>query len=558
MWPFRSGKKSGKKRGLLQTWLGPSWSKAMYGAGGGPGLSGYYSTDPLRKVADKIQDVGGSANSLLGQDVYTLTRQLRQLERNNATVRAIVEGHLADNVGTGIGVVPDTGDEKLNARIREEWQLESESIGVCGESDTDLQRLWCREIDLSGNMISRIVPDESKTRRGLAPIAILPLELEWLSQQPGMLSQGNSFCAGIEYDSYGRPVAYHISDPNGNGDIERVSSDYIIHGFEKKRAQQSIGEPRLAAVIERSLQRARLIDSELRSAINASTYSTYLKSQYHEDPADEGDTDENGNPVYLTEFPIGCHANLAPGDEIGVVKTDRPNMEIQEFAKAMDGDLAGAAQVSRIWLTRDGSAYNFANSRFDQIRTNMVVKPWQTWFAKVAAGRVYEAFIPFILARLGVKANARAMRYTLQPDVPPETDEKSSAEALEMMLAAGVTTREEWCSQRGKDWRKVADQLAAEKKYYADIGIVSSSEIALESPATSAETESEDESENEPEDDLEEEDDTEEEDESDQQEQAAARALEVAAIVGRTIAESRKPIRIARDEKTGRIIGIDP
>jgi lambda family phage portal protein len=446
---------------VIQSWLGPSWSQSMLGVGGSLGLSGYYSTDPRRKVGDPIQEVGGTLNQLLGGDLYRLARQLRQLDRNNASIRAIIEGHLADLIGTGIGVAPDTGDEDLNQRIKAEWDLESDRLGVCGESDTELQRLWCREIDVAGNALGRVVPDAQRPP-GYAPISILPLEVEWLSPV-GEIKPGNSFCAGVEFDGYGRPVAYHLCDPNGNGTVERVDASLIIHGFERKRAQQAVGEPRLCAVIERALQRARLIDSELRSAVNASTLSTFLKSPYHHDVTDEGDTDSAGESVYLTEFPLGTHANLAPGDEIGVVKSDRPNMEVQDFARALDGDIAAAASSSRVWLDRDGSQYNFANSRFDQIRTNMLVRPYQMWFGKACAGRVYEIYLPFILARLGISPRPGISRYRLQPDIPQETDEKASADALARMQASGVTTRDDWLSQRGKDWRKIAEQAHIEQ-----------------------------------------------------------------------------------------------
>ena len=485
-------KKSKGRASLKQAWAGNSWVKAMFGSGSSLGLSGYFSTDSNRKVGDPIPEVNGTANDLLRADVYTLTRQLRHLERNNATIRSIVEGHLADNVGTGIGVVPDTGDESVNERIRQEWERESDILGICGESDTELQRLWCREIDISGNLLARIIQDDSRTPLGLSPIAILPLELEWLSREPVGVEAGNSFCAGIEFDRYGRPVAYHLCDPNGDGVVERVPAKWILHGFERKRAQMAIGEPRLCSVIERSLQRGRLIDTELKSAINASALSTFLKSGAHEEPSDDGDTDSQGNPIYMTEFPVGAHANLAPGDDIGVIQTTRPNMEVQEFAKAMDGDLAGAAQVSRIWLTRDGSAYNFANSKFDQIRTNMVVRPWQLWFGRIAAGRVYEYFLPYILNRLGLALKPEYRRYKLQPDVPQETDEKASAQALETSLKLGVTTRETYCSQRGQDWRKIAEQLALEQQTMEALGVKLGDPAPAPAPPVEVEDDEED------------------------------------------------------------------
>jgi len=450
-----------------------SWGMSQFT--GGKAYGAYYSTDPRRKATD-IRGTGGTANDTIGCDVHLLARQLRYLERNNSTVRALVEGHKADIVGTGISIIPDTGDDRLNQELQAAWGEQRETIGVNGESDVQISRMWVGEVDLTGNILCRYITVADRLDRGLIPIAAMPIPLEWLSKEPvGDVADSNSFVAGIEYDRIARPVAYHIANPHG-GDGERVPADQIQHAYEIRQPMQSLGEPRLAPVIERAHQRGELIDVELTAASRANTWSSYLKSDAPIEALDDDkDVDGDGDDAYITEFPLGAHANLAPGDDLAIVKSELPNLDVAEFAAAINGDLAAAGQSARVWLDRDGSQYNFANSRFDQIRSNMVTKPFQKWFGREAVGRLYVEAAPYLMAMIGrpwprdPEAQRRLSRFRVQPDVPPETDERAAAETLATLLENDGITLEEWHGSRGRDWRQVIDQRAAERAYVQQV-----------------------------------------------------------------------------------------
>ena len=435
------------------------------------GIGGYDSTNRRRKMVDQLPEPDGDGNAFLISDLKRLTRQLRHLERNNASVRAATNGLRADIVGTGADIIPDTGDEMINSLLRHEWSRESQRLGVNGEGLQALQNIWCNEFALSGNCIGRIVEDAAKAADGYIPLSVLPLEVDWLSESSAPLPAGHSFLLGVELDPLCRIVALHLKNPDAsiNGPVERVPIDRLVYCFHKKRPTQAIGEPHFAAIIERATQRSRLISAELKSAINASNYSTYLKSQFHEEPTSDGDEDPAGNHQYLTDVPLGIHANLAPGDDLGVIQTSRPNTDIAVFAADMNKDLAAAAGISKVWLDRDGSAYNFANSRFDQIRSIQLIKPIQEWFFTGTIGKIYQIWVPLMLARAGIRMPAdaatrlRLLSYRVNPDIPTELDEKASAQAFALAWEKGIITHEEYLGQRGKDWRVVQAQQFAEK-----------------------------------------------------------------------------------------------
>lgn len=456
-----------------------SWSASAISA-----FKAYYATDRSRVTAESLLAPGGMPGSLIAAGHRDLARLLRQLERNNDSIRAIVAGHRADIIGTGISVIPDTGDARTDSTIKRAWQDYEAAAGAAGESMMELQRMAIGEWDCSGNPFARLVYDASRASDGRIPLAVIPLEIEWLATQPVEdVPAGLTFAYGIIIDDIGRPVYYDIVNPD-TGASERVPASSIVHAFERKVPRQVIGEPNLCAVIERSAQRGRLIDTEIHSAINASAWTTWIEQQAGAGndgfPANSEDYDENsdGGTDPISDVRPGAHYNAAEGEKLHLIQATRPNTDVTLFASALNGGLAAAAGVSKVWLDRDGSQYNFANARFDQIRSKMLIRPVQEWFGPQYVSRIYRAVLPLIAAAEGIAwptdsaARMRLMRHRLQPDVPPELDEKGAAEALATMLENNGTTLEQWHGERGRDWEQVIEQRAREVERMRALGLI--------------------------------------------------------------------------------------
>jgi lambda family phage portal protein len=464
-------KSSPRKRSKIVS--NASWSKAQFLSAMHQG-GAYHPLDKGRLVADPIRYASGTMNALLSMSVQELSDILRQLERNNATVRAAVEAYKARVVGTGITVRPDTGNDDWDKRISDRWNEIRSHLGADGESDMELQRIWCGDCVVSGACFGRFVAIEDRIDQGLPPLAVIPMELEWLCESTDRdIPAGHTFAHGIEYDRYGRRKYYHIKNPErSDARIERVPASQIIHGFERRRARQVIGEPVIVAIIERALQLGRLTDTEIQAAANALCLTTFTKSQYPPDTLDDDkDTDSDGEDRMITEFPIGAHVNLPEGEDAGAFKIERPNTNVPKFCHSLNKDMAAAAGVSIVDLDRDGSQYNFANSRFDQIRSNMNTKPFQRWFGPATIGRIYEEFLPYLTLAAGLSwPDERSTRmkhlrkYQLQPDIPPEHDVGGAAQAFTSLFEIGGATLEDWYSQKGEDWKRKIEQWKMEKQ----------------------------------------------------------------------------------------------
>jgi capsid protein len=441
-----------------------AWNGVASMLGGWTG--GYPSADPRRKILEDWRPRPATANQALVPSLQTIIAQLRHLDRSAPTLRALVEGRKAELVGTGITVKPNTGDKTRDRAITAEWHAWCKVAGLDGSSLWTLQRMASGEIDLAGTALWKWVSDPALMRAGHLPLRLQALEVEDLSAFPvAPIADGNTYVNGVEMRG-ADPVGYHVRDserPFDEGAV--IPAAEVQATFERRRAKMVLGEPRLACLVERTLQDDEIIISELKTARSMSATGMII--------ADDdlfAAVNDAEDPVLPTEVNPAGVAYLPSGASPTIVQNTRPSASVKDFRSTTRGDQAGGAQTSRVWIDRDGSAYNFANSKFDQIRTQMVVRPAHDWFGEGVAGKVYLRVLPWILLRLGIAmpsnsaARAELMRYELVPDVPSELDEQASADAFSTGYAQGITSRTSFLGSRGKDPEQIAEERDAEAR----------------------------------------------------------------------------------------------
>ncbi len=441
------------------------------------GWSGAYSsTDLRRKLLDGWRLQRTTSNQALSHNLQTLIDQSRQLERTSPIARGVVEGLKADIIGTGIDIEPDTGDEVLNKKIRDEWLAWAECAGVDGTPLWEIQGMAVNEWAVAGAILHRYLILPERLQDGHLPVAILPLEPEWLCALPVYpLQRGQSFVHGKVLDYLGRTIAYDLQDPNllANGYAtggERVPAAEICHGYEKRRAFQAQGEPVLAPVIERIKQTDDIISIELQAAKATAAPAVVITSDI--DPGSETDDGES-----VTDIPAGSTVRLTPGESVTSIENKRPSQLIAPFMTAMIGSVASACRVARKWLTKAYDGATYMNTRLEQLDSARQQRPVQQWMGRHIASGPYERVLPWILMRLGVEMpidpvkRRKLFAHKIMPDVPEYVDPLKDGEAAIQNIDSNLSTLQDECGKRGKDWRKVLKQRAAELKEMDRLGI---------------------------------------------------------------------------------------
>lgn len=428
-------------------------------------LGGYNATDPRRKILDgfnsQLVASKTTANQLLNGNLGQLRAYCRDLERNNATARAVVEALAAQIVGTGISLEPDTGDKDLDGRIRDEFNAWVESAGVDGCSLYALQSLGVRELPTAGEVLWRLVYDDRAASAGEIPLRILPLDAEWIRDDEGGQSSLTTV-AGIKIDDLGRPESYLLRNPETEDAPVEVPAEYVIHAFERRRPVQHRGEPWLAPVIEKLLKEGELVDAELKAAVVTASLGLVIESDYHDD-LDTSDYGSSDDPVQSVK--LGGVARLYPGEKIKAFSHDRPSQQIAPFRQMLRGDIAAGTRVSLRMLNRDIGNANYSSMRADMLDTQRIMAPVREWFGRQTIGRCYRAVLPWIAARLGIQVPST--KYRLIPDEVPYVDPEKDAQAALIAINGGLSTYEYEIGKRGGDWTETQAQRLKERQQNA-------------------------------------------------------------------------------------------
>lgn len=433
--------------------------------GGLFGMGGYAATDPSRGIMGRKQPTTGTANQLLTASLPQLRAYCRHLERNNPTARAAVEGHVALIVGSGIALEPDSGDKAADERIRAVWLEFIKDCCVNGEHDIYyLEAQALRETVVAGEFLWRFVVEPELIDQGKIPIAVLPLEAEWLHQLSNTMGQkdanGVTWVNGVGVNEYGKPVAYRLTNPELNGtEYEEFKASEIAHDFERRRALQARGEPWFSPVIEVMQQERDLVDAELKSAVNTSALGLAITSEHHDDL----DTNTNGN----TDDPaqslrIGGVARLFPGEEVTAFSHTRPSQQIAPFRTMLCGDNAGALRLPQRFFNRDVSRANYSSMRADMLDSERLLAPVREWFGHATIGRLYKAALPWLAMQAGIKTPSA--KYRLVPDGQPYVDPEKDVKAALLAIVGGLSTWEKEVGKRGEDAKKLVAQLEDEIK----------------------------------------------------------------------------------------------
>jgi lambda family phage portal protein len=439
---------------------GATWSQSMFGGSQGA----YWATDPRREILENLARIAGasSANELISAHGPRLRAISRQLVRNHPSARALIEGSTAVHVGTGIDLVLDTGDTKLDEALQPLWEIARDHAGVHGESLFELQAQAWREKVIGGGCLWRWVTIADRLKQSLNPSAILPLDEDWFDERSAeTTADGVTICAGVKLDRWGRMLGAFIRNPEqfGVAETEFLGADKLNYIFERYRPLQARGEPELCSILETLYQEASLIAAELQSAKNTAAYSVFLTSPHGAAAIGGATKDAKGNAT--TSIPLGAVIRGMPGEQATMLSHTRPSQQIAPFSKFLKGRMSASAGMGQRWLDRDISDASYSSIRADGQDQERISTPKREWFGHATAGRYLAHCLPGMALQLGLK-KIPPLRYRLLPDEPAYVDPYKDEQASMLRIANGKSTFEMEIARTGKDPRQVLRKLEQE------------------------------------------------------------------------------------------------
>jgi lambda family phage portal protein len=443
---------------------------------------------------------GASPNQLTQKSAVAIRAQARQLQRNHDISRGILRTMVNNIVGAnGIGVEfqPRRADgsihEEYAKALRTAWRDHMLKPEVTGRhTGAKVQRMmataWLRDGEAFAQEVTGTVP-------GLQHGSRVPLSLEMFEADmvPYDYDQGAYIHQGIERNAWGRPTAYMVYKTHpaegsgltlGSAQLKRIDADRMHHIALLDRIGQMRGVSEFASIITRLEDIKDYEESERIAAKIAAALTAYVKKTTP-DGYTGPSLDAEGNPVArsISMAPGMVIDSLVPGEEIGLIDSNRPNPNVVTFRQGQLRATAAGVGASYSSIARD---YNgtYSAQRQELVEqwvnyatltdefTGQFVQPWVATFVKIANISGAVPMPPDV-----VPSTADDALFIAQS--MPWIDPAKEAKAFLALTRAGFASEVEVLRKRGVNPRDMLEQVAAWRKEVADKGLVFTSDGAI-------------------------------------------------------------------------------
>lgn len=300
-------------------------------------LTGYESSEPSRKRRFHRNTMAGDALSRTA--AVPLRNQARHLERNSDLASGALD-RLTDFIVGPNGITVEPQPRKLDGTIHdgiaEELERAYETWSEWPEvtwthNRASMERLICRTEFRDGESLGQLIegPQTGLEHGSSVPFSIEMLEPDFLPHDLDNL--GGNVRQGIERNTWGRPVAYHVYYTHPGDDRQpltlqtrRVPAERMMHLRRITRIGQLRGISQFAPVIARFQDLHEYENSERMAAKMAASLVLKLTRGDAQmwDPATGYDPAQP--PVYQMDGGM-IVANTAPGESAEFYDSTRPN-----------------------------------------------------------------------------------------------------------------------------------------------------------------------------------------------------------------------------------------
>ena len=456
-----------------------------------------------------------SGDSALAQAWDVMTSRARDLVRNEPMAACAIE-RIVDNVIGEEGIQSEstiefddgTLDDETSGQIDQGFRhwAENEADAEGKMSWAEMQALAVGEMAEVGE--SFLVAVQKPGRNRSVPLAYQVLEAEQLYyylDRPRGQGQ-NMVKRGIEFDSFGEPVAYHfwVHHPydlvQTTTETVVVPASRVIHLFERggkpKRPSQTRGITWFAPILQVMRDMGCYVGDEISAARIAQLFVVAIKRAAAAgqglgfvDEDQDSAQDLDGNP--LTDLGSGIVADLSTGEDVSIIQSNRPNSASEPFIRMLLDVMANGMGMTYLGLTGDVRGANYSSARFARLHDKTLWRTIQKRVGRKCVRAVREnvvrqliAFgrVPSLSAKQFVANPGRWLACDLLPPGWEEVDAAKEVAAAIERIKAGMSTLREECANRGRNWRKVLIQRAREKTFAGSLGLTLSVD-QLDQPA---------------------------------------------------------------------------
>jgi len=402
-----------------------------------------------------------------------LVAHARYLDENSDIAIGVLDALVVRVVGTGIWPVPNV--KRTDGALAEDFNrdLVRAFVSWATAPDTErehplpeLQRLLCRTWLRDGEVLIQHLQGGRFPHVGAVPYTVELLEGDHLPFD--LMSASPRIVHGVEKGTGGRPVRYHLlrQHPGDvgvplsialNRDTVPIAAEQIEHLKFVRRLRQTRGVSVFHGVLRTIEDLKEYTESERIAARVASAFTAYIRKGSEYNSASTTGTAAGSRTMEMN--PGMIFDGLAPGEDIGIIDSKRPNPQMADFVKEQVRRVAAGTGSSYSSIARDYSG-SYSSQRQELVEAEPAYRRMGDYFVARAVRPVWERWL-----ETGVLSGAIAVprgvdRSTLleaeysrpaMPWIDPAKEVKADREAVE----AGFESRHGVIRRRGGDPRRI-------------------------------------------------------------------------------------------------------
>ena len=322
---------------------------------------------------------------------------------------------------------------------------------------------------------------------------------------------------GVERNSYGAPIAYHIRKVHP-GDYSLTNKMYtwtrvptrkpwgrtmVAHIIEQMRPDQTRGVAEMVSVLKEMRMTKKFHEITLQNAVVNATFAAAIESELPPDVAFEtiGVNDHGGNITnsdqllaQIAEYQGGARnmnidgvkiPHLYPNTKLKLFPAGSPGGVGEGFEQSLLRHVASALGLSYEQFSRDYTQTNYSSARASMNETWKYMQSRKKMVADRLADIVYTCWLEEAI-------NSNALE-TVTADMPSfyeglnkdayskatwigasrgQVDEMKETQAAVLRITSGLSTLEIECAKLGNDYRDILAQQLREKKAKDKMGLV--------------------------------------------------------------------------------------
>jgi lambda family phage portal protein len=466
-----------------------------------------------------------SSNAENQMAMERLRNRARDLRRNNPHAASAGSRFAQHVIGTGILPRLEGADKPTRAKFSADWQAFVEN--ACPDGQLDFYGQCKLAIDAAysdGESLILLRPRPTSFKLAI-PLQVEVLEADFLDHlRTEALSNGNVIIQGVEYDRFGRRVAYYLYDRHPGEVIvglgqslisHRIPADQVIHCFNPLRPGQVRGVSAFAPVALKLYDLDAYADAELLRKKIEACFAVFVKKPAGSAPSSLGGgagwptidsggkstgqassvqpmLDGRGRPI--DRIAPGMTAYVPPGGEISF-GTPQASGEFSAYMTSELHAVAAGLGVTYEMMTGDLRGVNYSSIREGKLEFWQVLDHWQWNIAVHQIMRRVTNQVQRLRTAMG-QSLADGQRIAYQTPARQWTDPEKEIKAKNLSVRAGFASLRSVIAQSGEDPDEVFDEIQATNQLLDEKGLILDSDprrvSATGGPATPAPTDTAD------------------------------------------------------------------